>query len=349
MSRPKPASTTLRRSDCPKRAHPIEKGQPSAAEAWVVVNAVSGSVGCRVRFLHCSDLHLRYLQGTQLRELCNKRITGALNLVLSRSRAHSASLWESMLQKAQALAVDEIWVSGDLINLGMDREFEACARELQASAMNYRIVPGNHDIYLSQGDPQAAFERHFSSCFGKTLGEKGSFPYLADLGELALYGLNSSIGRPWFMADGRLGEAQLSLFEDSLRQSRALGKACVVMLHHPVTDQASRARRDLADRAELARILARHGADLVLHGHEHRHYRGKLDGPQGTKISVHGVASATSTLNEVERRAAFTLYEIIDGRLRYQSYCCTNQSLGVWELVDPSRDWTWVGAESTRP
>lgn len=299
--------------------------------------------------MHCSDLHLRYLQGTQLRELCNKRITGALNLVLSRSRSHSAALWESLIDKARALEVDQIWVSGDLINLGMDREFEACARQLNASGLSYYIVPGNHDIYLTKGDPQSSFERYFSPYFGEALGEKGSFPYLADLGDLALYGLNSSIGRPWFMADGRLGESQLSVFEDSLRQSRAKGKRCVVMLHHPVTDQASRARRDLSDRAELARILARHGADLVLHGHEHRHYRGTLDGPKGTKIPVHGVASSTSTLDAPERKAAFTLYEITDERLRYQSYRCANQGSGEWEIVDPSRDWTWVGAESTPP
>lgn len=299
-----------------------------------------------MRFLHCSDLHLRYLQGTRLRELCNKRVTGALNLVLRRAKSHRDDRWPALVQAAQDLEVDAIFVSGDLINLGMKREFEACAAQLASCGCDFFVVPGNHDIYLSQGEPQAEFETTFSRYLGAPLRAGHAFPYRVDFGELCLFGLNSSIGRPWFLADGQIGEMQLDIFEEGLQKARAEEKTCIVMLHHPVTEEASRPRRDLADREALAQVLQRHGAELVLHGHEHRQLVGSLARPHGAPIAVHGVASATATSEKPDEMAGFTLYEIADGGLRYQRFRCETPTNDRWTRVNSPHEWLKVGTEA---
>lgn len=295
-----------------------------------------------MRLLHCSDLHLRYLDGTRLIELCNKRLTGALNLVLGRAKQHRGSRFETLIATAKELQVDHILVSGDLINLGMKREFLACTEVMRQSAAPFFVVPGNHDIYLSSGDALGEFAECFAPFLGTPLVAGQPFPYQADLGPVRLFGLNSSVGRPWFLADGQLGAQQLNAFEQALSAARSEGKYCVIMLHHPVTQAASRPRRDLMDRGSLAKILASHGADLILHGHEHRQLQGSLPGPCGLSIPVHGVASATATSQEPHKMGAFTLYEMTDRGMRYQRFRCETPSHDEWTRVNPPQSWDFV-------
>jgi 3',5'-cyclic AMP phosphodiesterase CpdA len=72
--------------------------------------------------------------------------------------------------------------------------------------------------------------------------------------------------------------------------------------------------RGLRDRGALQELLARVGAELVLHGHEHRDLRRELDGPRG-KIPVIGVGSGTYDDARRERRARYNVYTIADQRL----------------------------------
>jgi Icc-related predicted phosphoesterase len=56
--------------------------------------------------------------------------------------------------------------------------------------------------------------------------------------------------------------------------------ACrVVVVHHPPVRALTAYRRRLVDDKSLAGVLARHGADLVLCGHEHELKLGSLPGP----------------------------------------------------------------------
>src|SRR5262249_55021167 len=54
----------------------------------------------------------------------------------------------------------------------------------------------------------------------------------------------------------------------------------------------SRRFKRLVDGAELRAVLAQHGAELVLHGHDHEHALVYLDGPR-RPIPVVGVPSAS--------------------------------------------------------
>ena len=103
---------------------------------------------------------------------------------------------------------------------------------------------------------------------GETNGPDDAFPSLRIRREVALIGL--SIARPSapFLATGRLGDRQLQRLDRMLAQIAVSGLFRVVMRHHPPAAPRCAAQVAL-DGAALRDVLARHGVELVLHGHAH--------------------------------------------------------------------------------
>jgi 3',5'-cyclic AMP phosphodiesterase CpdA len=93
----------------------------------------------------------------------------------------------------------------------------------------------------------------------------------------------------------------------------------VVLLHHPPVMHRPPEHRNLRDREALAAVLARTGAELVLHGHDHRDQRARLDGPGGTTIPVVGAGSA-SYAGGPERRSRYNVYEIAGRHITLVTY-----------------------------
>ena len=109
-----------------------------------------------------------------------------------------------------------------------------------------------------------------------------------------------------------MGEAQLARLEALLTAPELAGKTRVVLIHHPPVMHKGGEQRNLRDRAALAAVLARAGAELVLHGHDHQDERADLPGPGGKPIPVIGGGSA-SYAGGPERRSRYNVYEI-EGR-----------------------------------
>ncbi len=109
---------------------------------------------------------------------------------------------------------------------------------------------------------------------------------------VALIALSTGVADGPFLATGRLDQRQLSRLADALNQTRGLFR--IVLIHHPPRSPLRRYLRRLTDAAELRRALAEHGAELLLHGHDHRRALVWLDGPRGTKIPAVGVPSASA-------------------------------------------------------
>jgi hypothetical protein len=76
------------------------------------------------------------------------------------------------------------------------------------------------------------------------------------------------------------------------------------MLHHPPLSRASHFVRGLQDSNEFKALLRLCGAELVIHGHDHRLSVKYLNGPHGP-IPVVGVPSASSI-----RSAGYHLFKI---------------------------------------
>jgi hypothetical protein len=97
-----------------------------------------------------------------------------------------------------------------------------------------------------------------------------AFPFVRMLDEVAIIGVNSAVPTPPLVASGRLGEQQLARLGAMLDR---LGRADVfrlVLIHHPPLPGQAKRFRGLEDAARLEAVLSRHGAELVLHGHNHR-------------------------------------------------------------------------------
>jgi 3',5'-cyclic AMP phosphodiesterase CpdA len=257
------------------------------------------------RLAHLSDAHIGPLPRPKWRELLSKRATGYINWRRGRSRAHDMDALGLLVADLRAHRPDHVAMTGDICNIGLPAEFKLAAQWLNTLGApdDVSVAPGNHDAYLRSSLPHMA--RDLRPWMRGDDGAAG-FPYLRRRDGVAIIGLCSGVPTLPFVAGGRLGRAQLARFGEILRETR--GDIRVVLLHHPPVDGGG-GIRNLADHRALAEILAREGAELVLHGHSHSISRKSLPGPRGP-IPVLGICSASSIGSNPRRRAAYYLIDI---------------------------------------
>ncbi len=85
-----------------------------------------------------------------------------------------------------------------------------------------------------------------------------------------------------------------------------------MLVHHPPLSTPGRRFKRLIDGFDLRAVLARHGAELVIHGHDHEHSRIDLAGPQ-RPVAVVGVPSASAMSPGEGDQAGYNLYRIDGG------------------------------------
>jgi 3',5'-cyclic AMP phosphodiesterase CpdA len=263
---------------------------------------------------HLSDLHMAVKP--ELAQLLNKRGLGYINWQRGRKFFHRPEVLEAVTRDLKAQKFDHVAVTGDLVNLSLPDEYAAASAWLAAlgNGRDVTVVPGNHDVYIRAAEQMPA------DFWGDTMrGDDGlnRFPFVRQRGNVALIGLSTGVATGPFMATGRLGARQLARFAEALEQTR--GAFRVVLIHHPPRSPLRRTLRRLVDAAALRRVLADEGAELLLHGHDHRSSLVLLDGPGGTKIPVVGVPSASADAPHGDEGAAgYYLFTIdgTDGNLR---------------------------------
>jgi 3',5'-cyclic AMP phosphodiesterase CpdA len=274
---------------------------------------------------HLSDVHLAPLPTPRVSELINKRLTGYINWRLKRHLVHRRDVLDALVDDLQAQAPDHIVVTGDIVNIALEEEFARGRRWLQelGSRRDVSFVPGNHDAYVRQ-----AF-RYAPQWAPYMTGDDGAvgFPYVRRRGPLALIGLSTGISTAPFMATGRLGEAQIKALGPLLDQLKTEGLFRVILIHHPPVSKAESHKR-LLDAWALTEAIAAHGAELLLHGHDHLHMLNWLEGPGGTRVPAVGVPSASAARGMAHDAAAYNLYRI-DGAPG--AWTCTMVSRGIGE------------------
>ncbi|MGE0700603.1 MAG: metallophosphoesterase [Hyphomicrobiaceae bacterium] len=242
---------------------------------------------------HLSDIHLAPAR-PYYGHLQAKRLLGMLNWHRTRRRQHLASTLAAIVTDALAQAPDHVAVTGDLVNVGLASEHAAAARWLAelGPAGSVTAVPGNHDIYvdMAHGDGIGRWQA-FMAGDAETVGRE-PYPFVRRLGPIALVGLNSALPTPLFHAFGRLGASQLASLDGLLARLGEEGRVRIVLIHHPPLTGQAAPRAALQDAPELAAVLRRRGAEIVLHGHNHRASLAHVEGPAGP-IPVVGVPSAS--------------------------------------------------------
>ena len=117
---------------------------------------------------------------------------------------------------------------------------------------------------------------------------------------------------PPFRATGRLGTDQLARCAELLERTQREQLFRVVLIHHPPVTRPARHKERLIDGKAFLDVLGKHGAELVLHGHEHAHSVQWFDGPE-RPVPVVGVPSASGAAGGRYEPAAYNLYSIDRG------------------------------------
>jgi 3',5'-cyclic AMP phosphodiesterase CpdA len=111
------------------------------------------------------------------------------------------------------------------------------------------------------------------------------------------------------MATGRLGLEQRDRLAVMLHELGRQGLFRVVMIHHPARSARKHRHKRLTDGPAFRDILTRHGAELVVHGHDHVPSLVWLDGPKKA-IPAFGVPSASAHPGSAKSPGAYNLYRI---------------------------------------
>ncbi len=256
---------------------------------------------------HLSDPHLAPLPAPRPSELIGKRLTGYINWQRRRRFIHDAEVLARIVADLKAQKPDHVACTGDLANIALPQEFTRGRQWLEAlgTPEEVSLVPGNHDAYV-HGALVEASHAWAPYMFGD---EAAGFPYLRRRGPLALIGLSSATPTPWGMASGRLGGTQIAALAAMLAALKREDVFRVVLIHHPPVSQA-KSHKLLRDAGVLMHAVAEHGAELLLHGHDHLAMLNWLKGPDGTRVPAVGVPSASAAPGQAKNAAAYNLYRI---------------------------------------
>ncbi|MCB1519860.1 MAG: metallophosphoesterase [Hyphomicrobiaceae bacterium] len=251
---------------------------------------------------HLSDVHLTPLRGFTPRHWNVKRTLGLINWHRGRKSVHRHEVVDWLIADLASLKCDHIAVTGDLCNIGLPGEYSAALSWLQSIGPpdSVSVVPGNHDIYsrLTTHPGVGLWHDYMSSdAFGAAIAGVGAvaygFPYVRRVGCIALVGVNSAVETRPFVAAGKVGREQRAAVGRVLAALSGSGLARVVLIHHPPLASQAPGRRQLSDANQFEDVLREHGAELVLHGHNHRDSLVWCQGERGP-IPIVGIASGSA-------------------------------------------------------
>jgi len=261
---------------------------------------------------HLSDPHLPPLPRPTLFELMGKRIGGFVNWHKRRRHFHLAPVLDRIVDDLKVQPANHIAVTGDLVNLSLPAEFPQAYAFLRRLGFpqDVTVVPGNHDTYV--WSKRRYPERHWADYMrGDAMPADAAprFPFVRRRGPLTLIGLSTAVPTLSFRATGRLGAAQLGRLADLLDEHA--GTFRVVLIHHPPQTKPEWRDRRLIDGDAFIALLRKHGAELVLHGHEHLDLVRWFETPE-CKVAAVGVPSASGTVGWKYDPAAYNLY-VVEG------------------------------------
>jgi len=275
------------------------------------------------RLAQVSDPHFQSFRNVKLRDLLGKRALGGLNLLFMRRRKHNMTFLQALLADLPSRAVDHLALTGDLCNIALESEWAAALRWIEATQLpadRVTVIPGNHDAYVPKVVEDGVFERMFAPFQTAELrANEATYPFVRLRGDVALVCTSTGVPTGDFGAWGRIGEGQLVRLEALLTAPEVKIRRRVLLIHHPPLVNRHGEERNLRDRASLQALLARTGADLVLHGHDHRDFFNDLPGPGGARIPVVGAGSASYD-GPPSRRSRYHIFEIAETAITVTTY-----------------------------
>lgn len=255
---------------------------------------------------HLSDPHVPHRLAARPMAMLNKRVFGYLSWHLRRVRVHRREVLDALAIDLAKHGVDHVAVTGDIVNIALPSEFKCAAEWLRTlgSPDGLTVVPGNHDAYVAVSwDRSWAAWRDFMTSDGQEGQSPGDaqsrssnidhgFPIFRRRGPIALIGISTAVPTSPGRSSGRIGKRQLERLGEYLERAGDAHLFRVVLLHHPPRAHEAPKHKQLTDAEEFRNVIAAKGAELILHGHEHRFRYVELAGPRGI-VPVFGVPSAS--------------------------------------------------------
>lgn len=243
---------------------------------------------------HISDLHLPP-PSIPWTAFFNKRLLSRILWLGNRRYVHQANIVTQLLDNIKSCKeIQALLITGDQTNFGTTEEYQATAKWLEKLPLPAMVVPGNHDFMapISQKKSLDLWQDWSGP----------DYPWVRLVDKVAIIGLNSSLPTLPFTAYGRITPKQYRRLEILLKYYKEKKCCRVVMIHHPPRKGLLPRRKSLLDTRKLAQCLARHGAELVIHGHSHN---ATFTTVEGTKIPLLGVSSASLKSKQVPRIASW--------------------------------------------
>jgi 3',5'-cyclic AMP phosphodiesterase CpdA len=292
------------------------------------------------RLGHLSDLHLGAVPRLRPRDLLSKRVIGYANWWRNRAGTMTSETLDRLVADLRAQEPDHIAVTGDLTNIAMREEFENARRWLEMLGPPDRVtaIPGNHDAYVPGAHHRyrRLWAPWMASDDAEFIGE-ALFPFMRRKGHVALIGVSSAVATAPFMATGRIGEGQTERLCKLLDEAREEGLFRIVLIHHPpkLVDPTS-AWRKLTDGRRFRRAVERHGAELILHGHEHIRMMTAIKGA-GEMVPVVGVPAGNAMVKGGPRAAGYAIHEIAEAGATYELTVIHRGVARSGEIVETAR------------
>ncbi|MGH6926189.1 MAG: metallophosphoesterase family protein [Propylenella sp.] len=292
------------------------------------------------RLGHLSDIHLGGVPPLRLRDYASKRIVGYANWRRTRSRVLRSGALERLVADLRAQQPNHIAVTGDLTNIATREEFENARSWLEELGPPDRVtaIPGNHDAYVPRAHQR--FRQLWAPWMASDDAEyidEALFPFMRRKGHVALIGVSSAVASAPFMATGRVGASQTLRLSALLKEAGEEGLFRVILIHHPpkLVDPTSAWRR-LTDGRRFRRAVERHGAELILHGHEHLRMMTAIKGARGP-VPVVGVPAGGSIVKGGPRAAGYALHEIAEGARAYELTVIHRSIVKSGEIAETAR------------
>ncbi len=268
--------------------------------------------------VHLTDFHIFQAAGASWRAFLNKRFLSYLSWRLRRGHTNSPEVLTRLLECLPSRPPDHVVVTGDLTHMGLPGEILRARGVLERIGSPERVfvIPGNHDALLASS--RASLKRAWGDFLTADPGWRerepdavpGAYPRVRVRNGVALIGLSSAVPTPPFSAAGRLGKDQCRRLAAILDHAGRRRLFRIVLVHHPIINGQVKHRKSLRDADQLRAVLRRHGAELVLHGHTHRHSRESLTGP-AARIPVIGLPSATANHADPSKEACLRTFTIV--------------------------------------
>ena len=251
----------------------------------------------------------------------SKRAIGAINLLRGRAKYFddAEEKMQALIRFKEANNIDLVIHTGDYTALGLESELKL-AKTLVAPLMHppqtYITVPGNHDIYVHEGNSHYRFSEQFCSVLQNDLPEYcrgGHWPLIRLVGEnVAVIAVNSSRPNPWpWRSNGIIPQEQLDALSEVLKDDRIKDRYCFVITHY--APRLKNGNNDsklhgLINADDFLTICRSMQSGAILCGHVHETYAVSIE---GLKSTIYCAGSAT-----MEGSEGFWVYELQDKKLK---------------------------------